>query len=134
MKPMLVPNGGSIAHLGATVTEVGVNFAVYSESATNIWVSIFDEQDLETDRFELDVHQDNIYAGLIAGLGIGTRYGLRADGPYDPDQGCFFDPMKLLVDPYAKRLDRVFVRSPRLCRGGGYGAADPQGNRCRPGQ
>src|SRR5687768_17419112 len=58
MKPMLVPNGGSIEHLGATVTEVGVNFAVYSETATNIWVSIFDEQDQETDRFELDVYQD----------------------------------------------------------------------------
>jgi len=114
MKPMLVPNGGSITHLGATVTEVGVNFAVYSESATNIWVSIYDEQDQETDRFELDVHQDHIRAGLVSGLTAGTRYGLRADGPYDPDQGYFFDPMKLLVDPYAKRLDRVFVRSPRL--------------------
>ena len=114
MKPTLVPNGGSITHLGATVTETGVNFAVYSESATQIWVSIYDEQDQETDRFELDVHQDNIRAGLIAGLGAGARYGLRADGPYDPDQGYFFDPMKLLVDPYAKRLDRVFVRSPRL--------------------
>ena len=114
MKPMLVPNGGSIAHLGATVTEAGVNFAVYSESATQIWVSVFDEQDQETDRFELDVHKDNIRAGLVSGLAAGARYGLRADGPYDPDQGYFFDPMKLLVDPYAKRLDRVFVRSPRL--------------------
>ncbi|KKC34922.1 glycogen debranching protein GlgX [Devosia psychrophila] len=114
MTPTLVPNGGSIEKLGATVTAEGVNFAVYSESATNIWVSIYDEQDEETDRFELDVHQEHIRAGLISGLGAGTRYGLRADGPYDPDQGYFFDPMKLLVDPYAKRLDRVFVRSPRL--------------------
>ncbi|HUH78097.1 MAG TPA: glycogen debranching enzyme GlgX, partial [Devosia sp.] len=114
MKPSLVPNGGSIARLGSTLTETGVNFAVYSESASTIWVSIFDEQDQETDRFELDVHQDNIRAGLIAGLGPGTRYGLRADGEYNPDQGYFFDPMKLLVDPYAKRIDRVFVRSPRL--------------------
>ena len=114
MIPTLIPNRGSIAHLGATVTEQGVNFAVYSETATTIWVSIFDEQDHETDRFELDVHQDNIRAGLVAGIGAGTRYGLRADGEYNPDQGLFFDPMKLLVDPYAKRLDRVFVRSPRL--------------------
>ena len=35
-------------------------------------------------------------------------------GRYDPDQGYNFDPNKLLVDPYARRLDRVFVRSPRL--------------------
>jgi glycogen operon protein len=111
---MLVTGAGSIEHLGATVTADGVNFAVYSESATNIWVSIYDEQDQETDRFELDVHEDNIFAGLISGLAAGTRYGLRADGEYNPDQGLFFDPMKLLVDPYAKRLDRVFVRSPRL--------------------
>jgi len=114
MKPMLVPHGGSIDHLGATITENGINFAVYSESASAIWVSIFDEQDQETDRFELDVHQDNIYAGLVSGLAAGTRYGLRADGEYNPDQGLFFDPMKLLVDPYAKWLDRTFVRSPRL--------------------
>jgi glycogen operon protein len=114
MKPMLVPNGGSIERLGATVTPQGINFAVYSESATAIWVSIFDDLDQETDRFKLDVRRDNIWAGLISRLDAGTRYGLRADGPYDPDQGYFFDPMKLLVDPYAKRLDRVFVRSPRL--------------------
>lgn len=114
MKPQLIPQGGSVERLGATITPEGVNFAVYSESATRIWVAIFNEQDQETDLFELDVHQDNIRAGLVSGLGAGTRYGLRADGPYDPDQGYFFDPMKLLVDPYARRLDRVFVRSPRL--------------------
>ncbi len=114
MKPQIVPGGGRIDNLGATITEEGVNFAVYSESASGLWVSIFDEMDQETDRFEFDVHQDNIHAVLVAGIGAGTRYGLRADGEYNPDQGYFFDPCKLLVDPYAKRLDRVFVRSPRL--------------------
>lgn len=110
----LVPGAGSIEKLGATITPDGVNFAVYSESATAIWVSLYDEQDQEIERFELDVHADNIRAGLIAGIGAGARYGLRADGRYDPDQGYFFDPHKLLVDPYARRLDRVFVRSPSL--------------------
>ncbi len=114
MNPELVPNAGRIEHLGATVTEEGVNFAVYSESASIIWACLFDEQDKEIGRFELDVRQDNIHAGLIANVGAGIRYGLRADGPYDPDQGFFFDPHKLLVDPYARHLDRVFVRSPRL--------------------
>lgn len=114
MKPELVPNAGRTDALGATVTPEGVNFAVYSESATTIWVCLFDEADQEIERFELDVHQDHIWAGLIANVGTGARYGLRADGPYDPDQGFFFDPNKLLVDPYARHLDRVFVRSPRL--------------------
>jgi glycogen operon protein len=112
--PVLVPGGGNTDNLGATLTEDGINFAVYSETASAIWVSIFNEQDEEVERFLTDVHEDNIHAVRIAGLGAGTRYGLRADGEYNPDQGLFFDPQKLLVDPYAKRLDRVFVRSPRL--------------------
>src|SRR5690606_24807636 len=59
-------------------------------------------------------HADHVHFGLVAGIGPGTRYGFRADGAYNPDQGYFFDPHKLLVDPYARRLDRVYVRSPRL--------------------
>jgi glycogen operon protein len=113
-KPRLVPHGGSAEKLGATVTAEGVNFAVYSESASALYVSLYDEADREVERFELDGHDSNIHHGLIAGIGPGARYGLRADGEYDPDQGLFFDPNKLLVDPYARRLDRVFVRSPRL--------------------
>jgi glycogen operon protein len=105
--PQLVPGAGSLESLGATITPDGVNFAVYSESASAIWVSLYDEQDEEIARIELDVHADNIRAGLIAGIGAGTRYGLRADGRYDPDQGFFFDPNKLLVDPYARQLDRA---------------------------
>jgi glycogen operon protein len=112
--PQLVPGGGSAEKLGATITAEGVNFAVYSETASAIWVSIYDEVDREIARIELDGHTDHIWHGLVAGIGAGARYGFRADGRYDPDQGFFFDPNKLLVDPYAKRLDRVFVRSPRL--------------------
>jgi glycogen operon protein len=114
VKPQIVPHGGSAEKLGATVTAEGLNFAVYSEAASALYVSIYDEADREIHRFELDGHDDNIHHGLVAGLGPATRYGLRADGPYDPDQGFHFDPNKLLVDPYARRLDRVFVRSPRL--------------------
>ncbi|MCS6761336.1 MAG: hypothetical protein MO846_04610 [Candidatus Devosia symbiotica] len=53
------------------------------------------------------MHQSKIRAGMIAGLVAGARYGLRADGKYNPDQGLFFDPMKLLVD--------------RLCQAAGSG-------------
>src|SRR3569833_2146460 len=114
VKAERVPNGGSAEKLGATVTAEGINIAVYSETASALFVSLYDEADREIGRFELDGHDDNIHHGLIAGIGPGTKYGLRADGPYDPDQGLHFDPNKLLVDPYARRIDRVFVRSPRL--------------------
>ena len=47
-------------------------------------------------------------------LAPGARYGLRADGPYAPERGLWFDPAKLLVDPYAVALDRAFAFNPRL--------------------
>ena len=34
---------------------------------------------------------------------------MRADGAYQPDAGLFFDPAKLLVDPYARRIDRSYT-------------------------
>ena len=47
----------------------------------------------------------------------GTRYGLRADGPWSPEDGLFFDPAKLLVDPYATQIDRPFRYDARLSAG-----------------
>ena len=40
----------------------GVNFAVYSETASALWVSLYDEFDNEIGRFELDGHEDNIHS------------------------------------------------------------------------
>ena len=48
----------------------------------------------------------------------GFRYGYRAEGEWTPERGLWFDPAKLLVDPYAVELDRRFEYDPRL---GEYG-------------
>src|SRR5258706_265506 len=42
----------------------------------------------------------------------GQRYGYRVHGPYDPANGHRFNPNKLLIDPYAKALDRSFTLAP----------------------
>ncbi len=47
VKPQLVPHGGSADKLGATVTAEGINFAVYSETASALFVSLYDEADRE---------------------------------------------------------------------------------------
>jgi glycogen operon protein len=104
----------SPAPLGATVTDTGVSFGVYSETAEKIWVCLFDDQDQETDRIELARGEGNVWSGHVDGLAANASYGLRADGRFDPSQGYYFDPNKLLVDPYARRIDRTFVRSPKL--------------------
>ncbi|EHH03623.1 glycogen debranching protein GlgX, partial [Mesorhizobium amorphae CCNWGS0123] len=91
--------------LGATVSREGIRFAAWSSSARRLWVSIFDETgSRETDRLELQPEGEGVHALFVAGLGAGTRYGLRADGDYAPERGLWFDPEKLLVDPYAVEI------------------------------
>jgi glycogen operon protein len=53
----------------------------------------------------------------------GAHYGYRADGDWSPAQGLWFDPAKLLVDPYAVELDRRFTYEPRLSTFGEDSAA-----------
>ncbi len=56
----------------------------------------------------------DLHRASVSSVGPGTRYGYRAHGRYDPDAGLWFDPSKLLVDPYAVELDRPFRYDPLL--------------------
>jgi len=100
---------------GATITASGVHFALWSETAAAAWVSIFDDSgNAEVDRFPLDRGPADIFQATVPGLGAGARYGFRADGPYDPAHGLWFDPSKLLADPYAIAIDRPYAYDPHL--------------------
>ncbi|OWK22368.1 hypothetical protein AJ88_08790 [Mesorhizobium amorphae CCBAU 01583] len=93
----------------------GIRFAAWSSSARRLWVSIFDKTgSREIDRLELQPEGEGVHALFVAGLGAGTRYGFRADGDYAPDRGFWFDPEKLLVDPYAVEIDRPYAHHWRL--------------------
>ncbi|MBX3575918.1 MAG: glycogen debranching protein GlgX [Rhizobiaceae bacterium] len=92
--------------LGAHVEDGGVRFAVWSGAAERVWVCLFSRYGWEeSDRIELAPAGDGLFTGFVPGMGEGERYGLRADGRYDPPAGFWFDPWKLLVDPYALRID-----------------------------
>ncbi len=89
--------------LGATADDGSVNFAVFSANATKIEVCLFDERgEREVARIALPEYTDEIWHGRIHGIGPGTLYGLRAHGPYEPENGHRFNPNKLQLDPYAK--------------------------------
>ncbi|BAB54022.1 glycogen debranching protein GlgX [Mesorhizobium japonicum] len=101
--------------LGATVTPEGIRFAVWSSSARRLWVSLFDGQgNRELDRLELQSEGEGMHALFVPRLAAGTRYGFRADGDYAPDRGLWFDPDKLLTDPYAVEIDRPYAYHWRL--------------------
>jgi len=100
---------------GATPVADGVQFALWSETAEAAWVSIFDDRgERETDRIALQRGPADVFQATVPGIGVGTRYGFRTDGPYDPAAGHWFDPAKLLADPHAVAIDRPYVYDPRL--------------------
>jgi glycogen debranching enzyme len=101
--------------LGAHVGEGTTHFAVRAPLAENIELCLFDG-DVET-RHPM-VRSGEIWLAQLAGDLSGTAYGYRAQGRYCPDAGLWFDPSKLLVDPYALELDRRFIQDPRLSKYG----------------
>ena len=58
------------------------------------------------------------HRGFFAKVKPGTRYGLRADGPWVPEAGHRFDVSKLLLDPCATEIDRPFAFHPALAERG----------------
>ena len=113
-------------HMGATLTDRGVNFSLYSEKATRMEVLLFDdpESNQPTQQFPLEKINDHVWNIYVEGIGEGQHYGFIAWGPnweYDEHwlpgringfiadvdtSGNRFNPNKLLFDPYAKALHR----------------------------
>ena len=94
---------------GAVVQEDGVQFVVYSKSATAMSVLLYRrvndrdpyrkvEFDPKTDRW------GDLWSMFVPGLKAGQLYHFQADGPYDPVAGHRFNPQARLIDPYARAL------------------------------
>ncbi len=91
--------------LGATFDGTGINFAVFSAHAEKIELCIFDPAGRrEVARHALPEWTDEVWHGYLPDALPGLIYGYRAYGPYAPAEGHRFNPHKLLIDPYARRL------------------------------
>jgi len=90
--------------LGATFDGEGVNFAVFSEHATRVTLCLFNEAGQEALLIDLSERDGHVWHGYISGMRPGQQYGYRVHGPYEPQNGHRFNPHKLLIDPYAKKL------------------------------
>ncbi|MEO8543292.1 MAG: glycogen debranching protein GlgX [Burkholderiaceae bacterium] len=101
--PALLP--GKTAPLGAHWDGHGVNFAVSCASADALTLCLFDAGGKREIR-QLALHgpQQDVWHGYLPDAGPGTVYGMRAHGPWQPDQGQRFNPAKLLLDPYAREV------------------------------
>jgi glycogen operon protein len=100
---------------GIRILPDGVEFAVYSRHATGIELCLFaDNGHHELCRLPMQQGHEHIWHLTVEGAHAGTRYAYRAHGQRAPEHGLWFDPSKLLVDPYAVELDQHFIYDPML--------------------
>jgi len=103
-------------YLGATVTEEGTNFAIWTSGADAVELCLFDEVngELVESRYSLSHRNGPIWHGYLAGVRPGQRYGYRIHGPWIPEQNLRFNPAKLLIDPYAHALSGELQYVPEI--------------------
>ena len=109
--------------LGVSISDGHINIAVLAPAASDLYWCVFDRLHVELARVRLLRQTEGIWHGAVAldelcALpnmdGHHIYYGLRADGEYAPERGLWFDPNKLLLDPYAKRIGAPFQYHPDL--------------------
>ena len=98
---------GTSHPLGATLSDGGTNFSLFSRSATRVELVFFDRADAAspTRSIELDPHLHRTYHywhAFVPGVKAGQLYGYRVHGPSVPERGMRFDPTKVLLDPYGR--------------------------------
>jgi glycogen operon protein len=90
----------------------GVNFAIFSRHATGVRLDLFDAPDdaLPARSIILNASRNktgDIWHVWLEGIRPGQLYGFRVAGPYAPHDGHRFNPVKLVVDPYANAIASV---------------------------
>ncbi len=109
---------GKYFPLGATLTDKGVNFAIFSEHAGEVFLLLFDAPDGEpTDMIRLANRTKYIWHTFVPGLKAGQLYGYKLRGEFNPEKGFRFNENKLLIDPYSKALTGKFRNPDNLLLG-----------------
>jgi len=111
--------------LGATFDGVGTNFSVFSELAERVELCLFDEEGRQTP-VDLPETTALCWHGYLPDVKPGQRYGYRVHGPWNPDQGLWCNPAKLLIDPYAKAVEGLWEWNEAIFP---YHFSNPEGSR-----
>jgi len=109
---------GSPALLGASpMPDSSVNFAVVSQMAKTIDLCLFTDRRhpaMETHRIPLINRRGDTWYAAVSGIPADSTYGYRVDGTWDPLAGLYYNPNKLLLDPYARRIEGPTKYHPSL--------------------
>ena len=107
--------GNATPH-GATYDGHGVNFTLFSAHAERVELCVFDASGNEQ-RYDLPARTGDVWHGYLVDARPGLRYGYRVHGPWQPAQGHWFNPAKLLIDPCARRVEGDLKDDPLMHAG-----------------
>ena len=92
--------------LGATFSPDSTEFSVFSSHAQKLELCLFSDDEQTETRVPMTKEQD-VWSVKVPHIKAGQKYGYRAYGDYNPEQGLFFNPQKLAVDPYGLEVSSV---------------------------
>jgi isoamylase len=92
--------------LGATYDGTGTNFSLFSGVAEGIELCLL-SGDGEPGEIRVALTEVDGYCWhtFLPDVRPGQRYGYRVHGPWNPSEGLWCNPAKLLLDPYAKTVE-----------------------------
>src|SRR3954462_15094457 len=98
---------GRSSPLGATVVEGGVNFSLFSRTASGVELLLFDREDDDAPSrvIRIDPATNRTYHYwhvFVPDVPPGQIYAYRVEGPSAHDTGLRFVPDKVLLDPYGR--------------------------------
>jgi isoamylase len=112
---------GRPSPIGATVVDGGVNFCLFSRTATGVELLLFNGKDdakpSKVISFNPVTNRTYHYwHAFVPGVKAGQIYGYRVQGPNEPSKGLRFDPTKVLLDPYGRGLVAPKQYTPNAAR------------------
>lgn len=98
---------GRSSPLGASILDGGVNFSLFSRTATRVELLLFDRVDDAKPARVIWVdpahsRSYHYWHVFVPGISAGQIYGYRVAGPAAPESGLRFDSTKILLDPYGR--------------------------------
>jgi len=120
---------GSPLPLGIQERGGGVNFAIFSRSASRVRLEFFDHPEDAAPARVIDLDSEHNHTGdvwhvWVKGIGPGQLYAYRVDGPYEPSEGHRFNFNRLLLDPFAAAISQLPRWDFALARG--YDSSSPE--------
>lgn len=99
----------------------GANVALWAQGAQRVELCVLGSDGEE--RIELPERVNHVFHAHVRHLPMGTRYGFRVYGDWDPAAGMRWNPNKLLLDPYARAITGEMRLDPAIFD---YRLADPR--------